>query len=129
MTDTDQPTGGLSDDDPPSDQPFLTPEHRIAHTATIMRTLWRIVWLVTDRGKKPLPTIGLYCCDVKYVYYAVHPSDRSTSFARIESVRHAVDGPIHESSIRHLSDRQLEQLLVIVTYELKRLTELRQKGQ
>ena len=128
MTYPNEATGGMSDDDPPSDETFMTKDARACQIAEIMQMIWRIIWIVTERGAKPLQTIALYCKDVTYVYYAVHPSDRASSFARLESVRHGVDGPIRAGSIEQLSDRQVVELYTIVTHELKQLTESRRKG-
>lgn len=111
----------MNDDDPPSGPP-LTGEERNELIATIMRLLWRIVSITTERGTKPFQTIGLYCKEIKYVYYGIHPNDHSRDSIRIESARHKVDGPLHPRTLRPLSDEQLRELKEIVTYELSRLT-------
>lgn len=125
----DYPTEGeASDDDPPSGPPSLTCDERNELIAKIMRLLWRIVFITTERGAKPLQkTIGLYCRDVKYVYYAVHPNSHNRDSIRLESTRHEVDGPLHPRTLQPLTNEQLQELLVIVTYELKQLTELPRK--
>lgn len=125
----DYPTEGeASNDDPPSGPPSLTCDERSELIAKIIRLLWRIVFITTERGVKPLQnTIALYCHDVKYVYYALQPTDDKLESIRIDSIRHDVSGPICKSTFRHLSDEQLQELLVIVTYELKQLTELPRK--
>lgn len=123
------PEGEASDDDPPSRPPRLTCDERTELIATIMRLLWRIVSITTERGTKPLQTIGLYCKDIKYVYYGIHPNDHSRDSIRIESARHKVDGPLHPRTLQPLTDEQLRELKEIATYELKQLTEQPQKEQ
>lgn len=124
MRSFEQPTGDTSDDDPPG-PPSLTCDERTALVATTTRILWRIIWIVTERGAKPLHTIGLYCREVEDVYYAIHQGIQNRESVRIESIRHNIDGPLSRQTLELLNNKQLRELLTIANHELKQLTKRR----